>query len=194
MAQAYVNPDVDNSLECFSWAIPNFVAIRDFVGEKFGWPRGKIDEIIKPVIKKFDVKISQTRIDNYFLTERVSLPAKGQLQESKRVQNAIEKVLGRKIDNDNVKKTKPKTKTVAKPTEKKTEQEPKPSTSKAPQPVQPILNTKELEEKAKMEAKQKAIEIYKKTQENKKGKKKSKLKQPKRIVLSQHHLSDSDSN
>ena len=33
-------------------AIPNFVAVRDFATEKFGWSKIKIDEMVKPVIKK----------------------------------------------------------------------------------------------------------------------------------------------
>ena len=30
---AYLNPVVDNSTEKFSWAVPNFVAVRDFAGK-----------------------------------------------------------------------------------------------------------------------------------------------------------------
>ena len=36
---AYMNPEIDNSTEKFTWAIPNFVAVRDFAAEKFGWTR-----------------------------------------------------------------------------------------------------------------------------------------------------------
>ena len=36
---AYLNPDIDNSTEKFSWAVPNFVAVRDFASEKFGWTK-----------------------------------------------------------------------------------------------------------------------------------------------------------
>ena len=39
---AYMNPEIDNSLEKFSWAIPNFVDIRDYASDKFGWTKGKI--------------------------------------------------------------------------------------------------------------------------------------------------------
>ena len=90
---AYMNPEVDNSLEKFSWAIPNFVDIRDYASEKFGWTKVKIDEIIKPVIKKMGVKTSQERIDNFFMTSRKHLADKGQYQASKRVKEAIGKVL-----------------------------------------------------------------------------------------------------
>ena len=103
ISQAYLNPEVDNSTEKFSWAIPNFVAVRDFASEKFGWSKGKIDEVIKPVIKKLSVKISQDRIDNHFMASRISLPEKGKLQSSKRVKEAIDRVLGKspekKVEN-----------------------------------------------------------------------------------------------
>ena len=103
ISQAYMNPEVDNSTEKFSWAIPNFVAVRDFASEKFGWSKGKIDEVIKPVIKKLSVKISQDRIDNHFIASRISLPEKGKLQSSKRVKEAIDRVLGKspekKVEN-----------------------------------------------------------------------------------------------
>ena len=91
---AYMNPEIDNSLEKFSWAIPNFVDIRDYASEKFGFTKGKIDEIIKPVIKKMSAKTSQERIDNFFQTSRNNLPEKGHYQASKRVKEAIGKVLG----------------------------------------------------------------------------------------------------
>ena len=42
------------------------------------------------------VKNSQERIDNFFLTSRHSLPEKGHYQASKRVKEAIGKVLGTK--------------------------------------------------------------------------------------------------
>jgi hypothetical protein len=29
---AYLNPVVDNSTEKFTWAVPNFVAVRDYAG------------------------------------------------------------------------------------------------------------------------------------------------------------------
>ncbi len=56
---AYLNPAVDNSTEKFTWAVPNLVAVRDFAADKFGWQWQKIDEMLKPVIKKLSMKITQ---------------------------------------------------------------------------------------------------------------------------------------
>merc|ERR1712226_759571 len=97
---AYMNPIVDTSTEKFSWAVPNFVALRDYTYDKFGWTKGKTDQILKPVIRKMtstgeNAKF-QSRIDNFFQSERTVLPKKGsKLESSKRVKEAIEKVLNK---------------------------------------------------------------------------------------------------
>ena len=62
VATAYLSPDVDSSTELFSWAVPNFVEISDFAQDRLGWPRQKVDEIIKPVIKKLNNKAVQVMI------------------------------------------------------------------------------------------------------------------------------------
>ena len=52
------------------------------------------------MIKKLSVKNSQDRIDNFFSTTRISLPEKGHYQSSKRVKEAIGKVLGKNPENN----------------------------------------------------------------------------------------------
>ena len=194
--EAYINPSVDNSTETFSWAVPNFVEIRDYAQEKFGWPKQKIDEIIKPVINKFNVKISQGRIDNYFQRERITLPSKGHLQSSKRVQNAIDKVLGK--TSSNAQEPKAKKAKVSKSMSEQPTSEETPTVPKAgPSNVAPkaSLYRKAMEEAKKQEAKQKAIEIYQKAKEKAKPKKKTKgYKPPSRRVMDNHNLSESDSD
>ena len=172
---------MDNSLEVFSWAVPNLVEISDFAQEKFGWSRHKVDELIKPIIKKLDARVSQTRIDNYFQSESVRLPEKGggsgRIQNSKRVRSAIDNLLGRVRPGEETsttsekKELQPKARTVAGSTKSK----------------------KEEEEERKRAAKEKAIEIYKKGG-GRKRQRKSKVKPPKRLVLEKHNLSESDSD
>ena len=181
---AYISPDVDNSTEKFSWAIPNFVAIRDFATEKFGWTGGKIDEIIKPVIKKMSVKSSQERIDNFFLTSRITLPEKGSYQSSKRVKEAIGRVLGQTVE------PKPKPKAKRKVTEDSNNVEPK-VTKKTESKVQPPKDWKKEDELKKQGAKKKALEVMKR-QAALVSKKKTKTKagrQVSRKVLPQANLS-----
>ena len=50
MHDAYINPTIDTSTEKFSWAIPNFVAVRDYTSEKFGWSKGKTDQILMSLL------------------------------------------------------------------------------------------------------------------------------------------------
>ena len=181
---AYISPEVDNSTEKFSWAIPNFVAIRDFATDKFGWTGGKIDEIIKPVIKKMSVKSSQERIDNFFLTSRITLPEKGSYQSSKRVKEAIGRVLGQSVE------PKPKPKTKRKATEDSNSVEPK-VPKKTESKVQPTKDWKKDDELKKQGAKKKALEVMKR-QAALVSKKKTKTKagrQVSRKVLTQANLS-----
>eukprot|EP00095_Tigriopus_kingsejongensis_P003704 maker-scaffold382_size189932-snap-gene-0.25 protein:Tk03704 transcript:maker-scaffold382_size189932-snap-gene-0.25-mRNA-1 annotation:"dna repair protein complementing xp-g cells-like protein" len=207
VVQAYIQPSVDNSLEAFSWAVPNFVEICDYAQDKFGWPKHKVDEIIKPVIKKFHVKISQGRIDGYFQRERVALPDKGHYQNSKRMKSAIDKVLGKK----SVAGPKSKAKSGSPQVEPKVgtkKAEPKAGGSKpeshqvdpkylekaqkalAHKSNKPPLFRKALEDAKKEEAKLKAIQVFAAA---KQGKKKAEKKAPKRVVLKTHALSDDES-
>jgi len=217
---AYINPIVDTSTEKFSWAIPNFVAVRDYTSDKFGWSKGKTDQVLMPVIQKM-TSIGknaefQSRIDNYFQSERMELPKKGsKLESSKRVKDAIDKVLNKKsseeLDNPNDKQKSKEKKSKSnssrpKKTGKQLDDLGKnlldPSAVVTSQPVKSTkqdLSDKDL-------AKQKAIEIYQKSQNLKRPKtnnskaasksaikvKKSKVKTDKRKILQSHNLSESE--
>lgn len=213
---AYMNPIIDTSTEKFSWAIPNFVAVRDYTSEKFGWSQGKTDQILKPVIRKMtaigEKAKFQSRIDNYFQSERLELPKKGsKLESSKRVKEAIDRVLnkheGEKIENDNGKSKNKVKSSKTKDKQKKNNKHKSDMNTNLDQEtpkitINPEPNTKtDLSDKE--QAKQKAIEIYKKSQELKRSKpkvapkstskvKKPKLKTDKRKVMAAHNLSESD--
>ena len=199
---AYINPDVDNSTEKFTWAIPNFVDIRDYAADKFGWTRGKIDEIIKPVIKKMSIRTSQERIDNFFQTSRISLPEKGHLQSSKRVKEAIGRVLGKSKDKS---QDKSKAKIVTKrKREKKSDECPKESKAKKKDPpakkedvtiVLPPKDWKKEDELKQKAAKEKALAVMRLQQKKDKKKPvKNKKYQVSRKVLINHNLSESESD
>ena len=189
---AYLYPTVDNSTEGFSWAVPNFVEIRDFAQERFGWTRQKVDELIKPVIKRFDTKVTQSKIENFFHSDRLALPSKGKglIQNSKRVQEAVERVLGTRQAADV--ETKEKTR------EQKSNQRKVPiEGSRDIARSRPMLTPAEKEEKRKAEAKAKAAQVWKKTRSvatGAKSKKGGAKKRPVRKVMSQHNLSESDSD
>ncbi len=185
IADAYLSPEVDNSLELFSWAVPNLVEISDFAQEKFGWSRHKVDEIIKPVIRKLNSGASQARIDNYFQLESVRLPEKGRLQKSKRVHSAIDKVLGRRVEERAHERHQQR--------EGSTRRNRKDEAVAKHKVVKPPTSKKEEEAARKKAAKEKAIEIYKKVG-GRKRQARTRLKPPKRIVLEKHNLSESDSD
>ena len=165
------------------------------------------------MIKKLSVKNSQDRIDNFFTTTRINLPEKGHFQSSKRVKDAIGKVLGKnpEINNEssssiiNISKNKNSTKRKSEDSNIN-----QPSTSKKVKIsddeikikeiiVQPPKNWKQEEKSKAEEAKRKAIEVMKKTRqiEKKKPKKKNKKyvgSNLKRKILPTHNLSESDTD
>ena len=161
------------------------------------------------MIKKLSVKNSQDRIDNFFTTTRINLPEKGHFQSSKRVKDAIGKVLGKnpEINNEssssiiNISKNKRKSEdnsNIQPSTSKKVKNSDNEIKNKEII-VQPPKNWKQEEKSKAEEAKRKAIEVMKKTRqiEKKKPKKKNKKyvgSNLKRKILPTHNLSESDSD
>lgn len=110
--EAYLTPEVDESREKFSWAVPNVEALRDFTGEKFGWNHAKADEILLPVMKKLKIKTTQKRIESYFTNIKLMKEPK---VSSKRMQEAIAKTKGIKLPDSGHSPGKPR----ARPTQRK---------------------------------------------------------------------------
>lgn len=208
VACAYLNPSVDSSQEKFSWAVPNLVGVRDFAMDRFGWDKSQVDKLLKPVIRALEEKgsIHQARLEKYFSSTMVKLPEKGLVASSKRVEEALRKVRGLKVPE------KPQeNKRVTKRTSKKTSDNPgrNESISNSGQQVSliaascgvvvapsrdDIIFQKMERERIAKEKKEKAAEIFKKSQKAKQLKNKKKLKQPKRLELEKHGLSESDSD
>lgn len=89
MVQAYLYPQVDQSKERFEWGHPDEISIRDFAKSSFGWTRQKTDDILLPVLKKLNDKVSQQSIRNYFKSNAVT--SRKELLLSKRVRSALNK-------------------------------------------------------------------------------------------------------
>uniref|UniRef100_A0A0K2UF46 Excision repair crosscomplementing rodent repair deficiency, complementation group 5 [Columba livia] n=1 Tax=Lepeophtheirus salmonis TaxID=72036 RepID=A0A0K2UF46_LEPSM len=170
---AYKSPLVDKSDEKFTWAIPNFVAIRDYATEKFGFTYGKVDEMLSPIVKRISAKSLQTRIDNYFVSDTLNVNQKEMI--SKRGLSAIERVKGKKASPIKSQSSKTKKSGGNNIIEKNKNQ---------------VVIKKNLSKEEKNElAKKRALEVLKRDSKSKK-----KLKRPKRVTLTQHNLSeDSDS-
>ena len=200
---------MDSSEERFSWAVPNLVGVRDFAMDKFGWDKSQVDKLLKPVIRALQEKgaTRQARLEKYFSSSRVRLPDKGLVSTSRRVEKALRKVRGIKSPE---KPIKPPKKTRAKkesnmasiPTTTAAAQEDDPEVSLiarscgvvvAPSKDDLILQKRERERIAK-ENKEKAADIFKKSQKARQLKLQKKFKRPKRVELEKHVLSESDSD
>lgn len=90
VAQAYVNPTVDESNEKFTWVKPNLLLLSDYVRQKFGWTKLKFEEVINPVVKKLTEGSSQKTIAEYFKVQIV--PKFTEKNLSKRVQSAVKRL------------------------------------------------------------------------------------------------------
>ena len=164
---------------------------------------------------------NQSTLDTFVTSARVKLPDKGLAASSKRVEEAIRKVRGLKSPEEPKPVAKSKDKAASKKSNnsinpKKKATQPRPSgsitnagsTEKAeevsliarscgvviaPSKDDIVLQKIEREKKAQ-EAKERAAEIFKKSQKAKQNKIQKKFKRPKRVELEGHGLSESDSD
>ncbi|CAG9566583.1 unnamed protein product [Danaus chrysippus] len=90
VVQAYFEPNVEKSSEKFSWGDPDITELREYAKAKFGWSQHKLDEIIKPVIKRMQENKTQKTVHDYFKKKLVLDSLEDQM--SKRVKAAIQKM------------------------------------------------------------------------------------------------------
>ncbi|XP_008402595.1 DNA repair protein complementing XP-G cells homolog [Poecilia reticulata] len=70
VAQAYLQPAVDQSQASFSWGRPQLDMIKEFCLSRFGWSSRKTEETLQPVIKQLNNQQTQLRIDSFFRLEQ----------------------------------------------------------------------------------------------------------------------------
>lgn len=70
VAQAYLQPTVDESDGSFSWGRPQLDMIKEFCSSRFGWNSKRTDETLQPVIKQLNTQQTQLRIDAFFRMEQ----------------------------------------------------------------------------------------------------------------------------
>lgn len=70
VAQAYLQPAVDQSETSFSWGRPQLDMIKEFCLSRFGWSSKKTEETLQPVIKQLNSQQTQLRIDSFFRLEQ----------------------------------------------------------------------------------------------------------------------------
>uniref|UniRef100_A0A3B4WFN8 Excision repair cross-complementation group 5 n=1 Tax=Seriola lalandi dorsalis TaxID=1841481 RepID=A0A3B4WFN8_SERLL len=79
VAQAYLEPAVDQSDSSFCWGRPQLDMIKEYpfslcyrisVCVRFGWSSRKTEETLQPVIKQLNAQQTQLRIDSFFRMEQ----------------------------------------------------------------------------------------------------------------------------
>ncbi|TDH16934.1 hypothetical protein EPR50_G00003250 [Perca flavescens] len=68
VAQAYLQPAVDQSESFFSWGRPQLDMIKEYL--RFGWSSRRTEETLQPVIKQLNTQQTQLRIDSFFRMEQ----------------------------------------------------------------------------------------------------------------------------
>ncbi|KAJ0982653.1 hypothetical protein J5N97_010908 [Dioscorea zingiberensis] len=66
VVSAYTSPQVDESMESFSWGKPDLFLLRKLCWEKFGWSNQKADELLLPVLKEYDKHETQLRLEAFY--------------------------------------------------------------------------------------------------------------------------------
>ncbi|KAM9765157.1 DNA excision repair protein ERCC-5 homolog isoform 1-T1 [Menidia menidia] len=70
VAQAYLQPAIDQSESSFSWGRPQLDMIKEFCLSRFGWSSRKTEETLQPVVKQLNSQQTQLRIDSFFRMEQ----------------------------------------------------------------------------------------------------------------------------
>ncbi|XP_036413023.1 DNA repair protein complementing XP-G cells homolog [Colossoma macropomum] len=70
VAQAYLQPAVDQSEGSFSWGRLQLHLIKEFCFSRFGWNSKKTEETLQPVLKQLNTQQTQLRIDSFFRLEQ----------------------------------------------------------------------------------------------------------------------------
>ncbi|XP_055868863.1 DNA excision repair protein ERCC-5-like [Biomphalaria glabrata] len=97
VVNAYLNPEVDESREKFTWRLPELDLLREFAKIKFGWNREKTDQSLLPMMKQLNQKEHQKRISSYFQPESFIKTSK---IKSERLKKALDLVNNPLLENE----------------------------------------------------------------------------------------------
>lgn len=90
VVQAYLEPNIEKSEDKFTWGELDITILRDYTKAKFGWSQNKLDEIIKPVLKRMQDRKTQRSVQDFF-KRKVEFQSLEE-QMSKRVKAAVQKM------------------------------------------------------------------------------------------------------
>ncbi|CAH2045105.1 unnamed protein product [Thlaspi arvense] len=89
VTSAYINPQVDRSTEIFSWGKPDLLVLKKLCWEKFGWNSKKTDDLLLPVLKEYEKRETQLRMEAFYsFSERFAKI------RSKRIKKAVKGIGG----------------------------------------------------------------------------------------------------
>ncbi|GLU11233.1 hypothetical protein SLE2022_279920 [Rubroshorea leprosula] len=89
---AYSSPQVDKSTEPFTWGKPDLLVLRKLCWEKLGWGSQKSDELLLPVLKEYEKREIQLRLEAFYpfaFNERFAKI------HSKRIKRAVKRTTGK---------------------------------------------------------------------------------------------------
>ncbi|OMO88684.1 Drug/metabolite transporter [Corchorus capsularis] len=85
----YSSPRVDKSTEPFTWGRPDLFVLRKLCWEKFGWGSQKSDELLLPVLREYEKRETQLRLEAFYtFNERFAKI------RSKRIKKAVRGIAG----------------------------------------------------------------------------------------------------
>lgn len=90
VVQAYLEPNVEKSEDKFTWGEIDITVLRDYTKAKFGWSQNKLDELMKPVLKRLLERKTQKTVQDYFKRKVEFQTLEHQM--SKRVKAAVQKM------------------------------------------------------------------------------------------------------
>ena len=90
MVQAYLEPNIEKSEDKFTWGELDVTILRDYTKAKFGWSQNKLDEILKPVLKRMKDRKTQRSVQDFF-KRKVEFQSLEE-QMSKRVKAAVQRM------------------------------------------------------------------------------------------------------
>ncbi|KAL6551505.1 hypothetical protein OROGR_007659 [Orobanche gracilis] len=84
---AYAVPQVDKSTETLSWGKPDLFVLRKLCWEKFGWGTSKADQLLVQVLKEYNKRETQLRLEAFYtFNERFAKI------RSKRIKKAVKEI------------------------------------------------------------------------------------------------------
>lgn len=85
-----MEPNIEKSEDKFTWGELDITILRDYTKAKFGWSQNKLDEILKPVLKRMQDRKTQRSVQDFF-KRKVEFQSLEE-QMSKRVKAAVQRM------------------------------------------------------------------------------------------------------